>query len=732
MKRKSRKQDRTHRPANEQEQQQDQGQAQLGTSAWALQQQGGMGNQAVLDAIRDEQGQQGGPGSDGGDGGFESADPGESAKAGFSGAGGDIPHRTQMEESFGQDLGGIQAHTGPDAAAAAESMDAKAFAQGEHIAFADAQPEPGLVAHEVAHTLQQGAPGLPVQQKPKVSKPGDPAEQEADAVQNAFEQGGPAQVQQQAPSDTIHRTPDDQAGGAGQEGPAQEGAAQGGDGEGEEGGGMARVPVSAGDFSWGDLEDSVEEAQEPAAAPEDLYSQYMSPTLIPLDHSETLLGKCDEEIQRTQDAMDWANRHDRSNHAQQLASELEARRGGKQLIQDDRNSMVAVNSNINVVLTALGLVRDSDRYVTQLFGSLSSRLGEATVQDFLANPIPDHLVQQYDQNVQTPPTSSESLSAPLLGDGSEDSQTGTPSTLAGSASGITEKRLSLLAACERQKAAASQWEAALAGKEEDRALAAKAKFESAKSGFGTAVSLLKGAIDLASGNWVGPVIDAVSGIVGAITDYHAGIEAARATRARDQMLDSLIASATQSWDAERTQMEALGEGLRSAATNYSSSERDIVERRDGRRDQMQALAAEAGNVDSDSDAGEAGARIMLAAAIIEAYTMAQGLQASLDQTGLSTEGMLGTVAELRDHRENNPCRYLKYTWRPEDFDEGELQILGAWSWVHPGETAALSSLADTTSFAEVVAEQFVTSLGPTAEQALGQLRDIMSDQQFEY
>ena len=76
--------------------------------------------------------------------------------------------RTSMEGSFGADFSGVRVHAGPGADDLNRSMQARAFTVGRDIFFARDQYRPGtpagqrLLAHELAHTLQQGAsPPLP-------------------------------------------------------------------------------------------------------------------------------------------------------------------------------------------------------------------------------------------------------------------------------------------------------------------------------------------------------------------------------------------------------------------------------------------------------------------------------------------------------------------------------------------------------------------------------------------
>ncbi len=68
-----------------------------------------------------------------------------------------------MEASFGADFGSVRVHTGPSVDALNRSMQARAFTVGADIFLADGEYQPGstsgqrLLAHELTHTLQQGA-----------------------------------------------------------------------------------------------------------------------------------------------------------------------------------------------------------------------------------------------------------------------------------------------------------------------------------------------------------------------------------------------------------------------------------------------------------------------------------------------------------------------------------------------------------------------------------------------
>jgi hypothetical protein len=77
--------------------------------------------------------------------------------------------RVDMEENFNADFSDVRIHTGTEAAGLSDSINAQAFAYRHNIFFNDNKFQPGsptgrfLLAHELTHTVQQGA--APVQQK---------------------------------------------------------------------------------------------------------------------------------------------------------------------------------------------------------------------------------------------------------------------------------------------------------------------------------------------------------------------------------------------------------------------------------------------------------------------------------------------------------------------------------------------------------------------------------------
>ena len=71
--------------------------------------------------------------------------------------------RSFMEPRFGANFGGVRIHTGENAAGLSRQLNARAFTVGEHVFFGRNQFQPGerdgreLIAHELTHTIQQGA-----------------------------------------------------------------------------------------------------------------------------------------------------------------------------------------------------------------------------------------------------------------------------------------------------------------------------------------------------------------------------------------------------------------------------------------------------------------------------------------------------------------------------------------------------------------------------------------------
>src|SRR5262249_17452140 len=96
--------------------------------------------------------------------------------------------RRRMEAELGVSLERVRVHTDPVAAQAARALRAEAFTVGEDIFFADSAYAPEsragqkLLAHELTHVVQTWQGRGDVGTGVRVSQPGEPLEQEADAV----------------------------------------------------------------------------------------------------------------------------------------------------------------------------------------------------------------------------------------------------------------------------------------------------------------------------------------------------------------------------------------------------------------------------------------------------------------------------------------------------------------------------------------------------------------------
>jgi hypothetical protein len=113
------------------------------------------------------------------------------AAEGTAGAGGPLPHLTEIQRAFGRhDVSHVSAHHGARAAAAARAIGARAYTAGERVAFAGS-PDVRTAAHEAAHVVQQRG-GVHVQNG--VGAVGDAYERHADAVADRVASGRPAEA----------------------------------------------------------------------------------------------------------------------------------------------------------------------------------------------------------------------------------------------------------------------------------------------------------------------------------------------------------------------------------------------------------------------------------------------------------------------------------------------------------------------------------------------------------
>jgi Domain of unknown function (DUF4157) len=108
--------------------------------------------------------------------------------------------RDKFERSLGVDLGGVRVHSDAASAASAAGLSARAFAYGQDIYLGAGQPDMAsrdgevLLAHEVAHTVQQRGTETMPQAKLEISEEGDASEHEADRAAMAMVRGEPARV----------------------------------------------------------------------------------------------------------------------------------------------------------------------------------------------------------------------------------------------------------------------------------------------------------------------------------------------------------------------------------------------------------------------------------------------------------------------------------------------------------------------------------------------------------
>ncbi len=120
--------------------------------------------------------------------------------------------RRDMGAAFGFDFGRVRVHADGEAAAAAQQAGARAFTLGSDVvfgrdAFAPASPEGRrLLAHELAHVVQQARAPVPAGQKAEhVSRPSDPAEVEARRAADAVARGERPVVATAGDGRTLYR-----------------------------------------------------------------------------------------------------------------------------------------------------------------------------------------------------------------------------------------------------------------------------------------------------------------------------------------------------------------------------------------------------------------------------------------------------------------------------------------------------------------------------------------------
>ncbi|HKG95553.1 MAG TPA: DUF4157 domain-containing protein, partial [Gemmatimonadaceae bacterium] len=110
-----------------------------------------------------------------------------------------LPVRGTLERSLGVDLGAVRVHQSTEASSVVDSAGARAFAFGEHV-FLSGRERPddlGLMAHEVAHVVQQRGRGgaATIQRMTPGAGASDALEHEAEHVSSAVVGGRSASVQ---------------------------------------------------------------------------------------------------------------------------------------------------------------------------------------------------------------------------------------------------------------------------------------------------------------------------------------------------------------------------------------------------------------------------------------------------------------------------------------------------------------------------------------------------------
>jgi len=96
--------------------------------------------------------------------------------------------QTEMSARFGHDFSGVRVHTEPAANESVQAVGARAYTVGSHIAFGPAQFTTStvagqrLLAHELAHVVQQSGASTSVPPELHVTSPDDPSEAEAERV----------------------------------------------------------------------------------------------------------------------------------------------------------------------------------------------------------------------------------------------------------------------------------------------------------------------------------------------------------------------------------------------------------------------------------------------------------------------------------------------------------------------------------------------------------------------
>jgi hypothetical protein len=110
----------------------------------------------------------------------------------------DAASRAFFEPRFGHDFGRVRVHADSKAAASARAVNALAYTVGQDLVFGEGKFAPHseagqrLLAHELAHTVQQQGATIPSLDKLEVSSPDDHDERQADQVAHSVMRSGSA------------------------------------------------------------------------------------------------------------------------------------------------------------------------------------------------------------------------------------------------------------------------------------------------------------------------------------------------------------------------------------------------------------------------------------------------------------------------------------------------------------------------------------------------------------
>jgi outer membrane protein OmpA-like peptidoglycan-associated protein len=121
--------------------------------------------------------------------------------------------RAFMEPRFNHDFGRVRVHADDQAAESARSLGAAAYTVGQHVVFNDQRYQPltrlgrELIAHELAHTIQQEGQNPEGHSALSLTSPADASEREAAGVAASAANGTPVAINSRQPV-SVQQSPD--------------------------------------------------------------------------------------------------------------------------------------------------------------------------------------------------------------------------------------------------------------------------------------------------------------------------------------------------------------------------------------------------------------------------------------------------------------------------------------------------------------------------------------------